>query len=367
MREGLNSYSKYILYDYLQVAGGAERLTLILANKFRDFQVITSRSYPEAELLLKELNPSISNLGNVYSKILSPILEAIYCFQHRTAFLEKADIALYSGFYAPLAIINQKFGKKIYYCHTPPRFAYDLVDKYSQQIPVVLRPLFLKLLGFFRKQYEQSLLSMDTIYANSLNVQKKLENLLGIKSQIIYPPVDLEHFTWLSDGDYYVSLARLTAKKRVDLIIEAFRKMPNKKLIVLSGGPEYARLRLLANTAPNIFFTNWLSEKELSHTVGHSRAAIYIPIDEDFGMSSIEAMAAGKPVIGVREGGLIETIDDKETGLLIPASPSVENLIDAVSELESLDPKSMRKDCIAKAKKFSTEIFLGKMGEIMRV
>jgi glycosyltransferase involved in cell wall biosynthesis len=141
--------------------------------------------------------------------------------------------------------------------------------------------------------------------------------------------------------------------------------MPQHRLVVASGGSELERLKALASGAPNICFTGWLPESDLQALLGRARAAIYIPINEDFGMAPVEAMAAGKPVIGVAEGGLLETILPRETGLLIDGPLTVESICDAVEELERMDPVSMRAECERQAARFSEQRFAERMREVL--
>ena len=141
----------------------------------------------------------------------------------------------------------------------------------------------------------------------------------------------------MGEGDYFLSTARLEPLKRVDLIVNAFKNMPDKKLFVTSGGSQLKSLQELADGAKNITFTGWASDAELRRLVGNCIATIYIPKDEDFGISPVQSLAAGKPVIGVNEGGVAETVREPADGVLISTPPSPEKVLKAVSAIESLD------------------------------
>ncbi len=360
----LYSTNRFILYDYLQVAGGAERLTLTLAEAFPEFQLVVSRIYPGVDAL-NIRTPAIRCIGSSVSRLASRIPEAIWQFRTATRFLRHAEVVLYSGFYAPLAAHHQLAGRKIYYCHTPPRYAYDLATAYRNAMPTPWRPILDAGIRWFRREYQEALDNMDIVIANSGNVQKRLKQYLGIDAQVIYPPIDVTHFRWLSTDDYFVSLARLTKPKRVEWIVRAFLQMPDQRLVVVSGGPELESLRRLAAGSRNIHFTGWQAEAQLREWIGNARAAIYLPIDEDFGMSPVEAMAAGKPVIGVAEGGLLETILDGETGILIPAVLTVQNIIQAVRRLERNSALAMRAACHQRAQLFCRENFIERMAMIL--
>jgi glycosyltransferase involved in cell wall biosynthesis len=149
------------------------------------------------------------------------------------------------------------------------------------------------------------------------------------------------------------------------LIIKAFLKMPHKRLIIASGGTELKKLQKLAKNASNIHFTGWLDDAQLTDLLGHAIATLYLPTDEDFGMSPIESMAAGKPVIGVAEGGLLETIIPEQTGILLPPPLTLEAICEAVEAMTPHHALSMRKNCEAQAQRFRIEVFSKKMRQLL--
>ena len=160
----------------------------------------------------------------------------------------------------------------------------------------------------YRFSYERAIRCMDIIIYHSETVRKRIERFLGYDSVVIYPPCETERFQWIEGGDFYLSTARLDPMKRVDLIVKAFKKMPDKRLVVVSGGADMPGIKQIAEESPNIEVLGWISETRLCDLMGRCIATIYIPRDEDFGISPVESMAAGKPVIGVQEGGLLETV-----------------------------------------------------------
>ena len=358
----------YLLYDFMQVAGGAERVTLTLAETFPDFQTLVSRCYPDAQPLLDASSAQVQELRGGWSARLPRILESMWCFRFRAGRLRDAHTVLYSGFYAPLAVYQQRSGRRLYYCHTIPRFAYDLYDSTLAGFPFWLRPLYALFVRWFRAQYEAAIGRMDRIFVNSENVRARLKRYTGLDAEVVYPPVATQHFRFLGDQGYYLSTARLVPNKRVDVIVQAFLQMPERSLVVLSGGPELERLKAIAGEAPNIRFTGWQTDEALRRWVGEARAVIYLPVDEDFGMSPVEAMAAGKPVIGVAEGGLLETIVSGHTGVLVRSPPNPESVIKAVAAVEncqSLDPGRVQEACTARAAQFTEARFIERMRQIL--
>ncbi len=354
-----------MLYDFLSARGGAEMLTFTLLESlpevplccaFWDKTVFPDGALPKSGFL--DLNAA--------SKIpVWRLLKVMWAFEKKTTFLNTYDWILFSGIYAPLAIHNHPTGANLLYCHTIPRFAYDLKEFYASLLPLPFRPAFYGLVLLMRNKYQRALVHMDIIIANSNNVKKRLEKYLGRSAIVIHPPVNTDRFHWTGQKDYYLSLARLENFKRVDLIVNAFRRMPDKKLVVTSSGTEIKRLRRLAADAPNIRFTGWQTEEQLRQWIGDAIAAIYIPIDEDFGISPVEAMSAGKPVIGTAEGGLLETIAPNKTGILLDPPPTVDAIMAAVQDLTPERALKMRSACEARAKLFTRDIFLEKMKAII--
>ena len=147
--------------------------------------------------------------------------------------------------------------------------------------------------------YLRDVKKMDLILTNSKNTQARIKKYLGLESHILYPPVDLDKFQYISTQDYYLSFARLADAKRVDKIVEAFLQVPDKKLIVIYGKNDPAKDKIfsLASNAKNIECITLEDNNLLEKYIGNCIATIYIPIDEDFGMSPVESMSAGKPVL----------------------------------------------------------------------
>ena len=307
-----------VLYDYMQVNGGAESVTLTLCNEIPDMDLVTAFMAPEAFPEAPIAEERVKTLVSLTTRPGWQVLKSALAFEHKTQFLKDYETLIFSGSVTPLAIKHSRAKRNIYYCHTPPRFIYDLKDYYLDVATRIQRPALKALIAYLQPRYEDAIGSMDKVFANSKNVQRRLKRFLGVDSEVLYPPVDAERFKWLSDGDYFLSTARLEPLKRVDLIVEAFMQMPEQKLIVTSGGSQLEALQKLACDAPNIEFTGWVTEERLTELVGHCRATIYIPKDEDFGLSALESVYANKWVIGVCDGGVAESVKDGVTGDLIP-------------------------------------------------
>ena len=350
----------HVIHDHLLVRGGAERLVLCMANGL-GAPLITGFKTKELSGWGEDAN--IHALGSAVEGRMMRYIATARRFSHIAPALLSQEANIYSGVLAPFAVVRQAAGRRIHYCHSPPRFIYDLKSFYLSQMGPGGR-LGLQLFdAWYRPRYEAAIRDMDLVIANSQNVARRLKRYLNIDATVIPPPIDTERFTWIESGNFFLSLARLEDYKRVDLIIKAFRRMPTQNLIVGSGGSKEAELKQLAEGCSNIRFTSWQSDSQLAELLGSCRAAIYIPQEEDFGMSPLEAMAAGKPVIGVSEGGLLETIIDGVTGTLLPSPPEVDDIVAAVQKLGQQASIDMRSACTARAQEFSRRKFIERMQE----
>ncbi|NCO61022.1 MAG: glycosyl transferase family 1 [Deltaproteobacteria bacterium CG_4_8_14_3_um_filter_51_11] len=359
-------HSLALVHDFFSVKDGGGRLCLLLARAFKADVVHgfkTKDTYdPEAFAGIHtfDLNAATKIPGFKTAKL-------IRAFSRKTGFLRAYDTVIYSGELAPFAVQNHPEGRNIFYCHSPSRLAYDQGDFHLEQAAFIVRPAMRTIVAHLQKAYPELVSAMDAIIANSENVRRRIQLYWGKDSTVIYPPCDTKRFRWRDHEGYYLSPARLEPLKRVDLIVKAFLKMPDKRLIVVSGGSLFDSLRKTVKGASNIVFTGWVDDSRMEELIGGAIATIYIPMQEDFGMSPVESMAAGKPVVGVSEGGLLETVVHRETGILLPPNPSAEDIIDAVQYLDARKAAEMRDLCEQRAKRFDKEVFLREMGKLLQV
>lgn len=286
-----------------------------------------------------------------------------WAFLFKTRFLREYDTIIFSWDSISAVRNCTKNQKKIYYCHTPPRYLYDLHDLYLEKVPKYLKWIFKLACTIFRAMYERDILKMDLILTNSQNTQSRIQKFLWVEAHILYPPVNLWEFRFLWQKEYYLSFARLSDAKRVDKIVEAFQQIPDKNLIIIYGenDPQKEKIFELASWQENIQFVTLPGNEWFTEYVGNAIATLYIPIDEDFGMSPVESMAAGKPVIWVNDGGLKETIIDGKTWILIHKEAKVEDIILALQTLTPEKCLEMRYDCEYRARDFSLETFEEKL------
>ncbi len=353
-----------IIQDRFQFRGGGERLVLDLANALKAdilTEYWTDATFPQSEAPGKVF---VLDTGEA-PMIVWRYFRAQWNFWWKTRkIVSQYDTVIFSGNNClSAALIPLPKQKRIYYCHHPVRYVYDLLQHRRAEEPSAIKRFFYYDVGkwLIRTIYRAGLSRMPTVVTNSQSVHDRLLTFCQRESQIVYPPVRTDLFTWIAQEPYYLSFARLDPLKRIDRIVKAFQQMPTKKVVIVSTGPSEAELRELAKGYPNIEILGRVDDTKLKELVGRCTATIYIPINEDFGMSPLEGMSAGKPCIGVDEGGLKETVIPGKTGILIPKECEIEDLISAVEELTPEKALPMRADCQVQAKRFDVQIFAEKM------
>ena len=178
------------------------------------------------------------------------------------------------------------------------------------------------------------------------------------ESTVIYPGIDSPRFHCCEYGDYWLSVNRLYPEKRVELQIEAFRRLPEEKLLIAGGYTEgdhasaYVQ-KIMRDLPPNVTILGEVSEEKLIDLYSRCRALLCTAVDEDFGLTPLEAMASGKLVVAVDEGGFKETVTP-ETGVLV--HPDIDAIIDAITTVGT-NPEKYRHACIARAKEFDITHF----------
>ena len=350
-----------ILHDTFLYKWGGERLILMMWKALN--ADIASWFFSSGSFDLRKewfTWKMISVSSEVYKKWLRHIkLKLAFLFQ--TKFLKNYDIVIFSWDSISGVRNCRKDTLKIYYCHTPPRYIYDLHELYKSRLWYFRRLLFIIGSKFFQYLYERDIKKMDIILTNSKNTQARIKKYLWLDAIVLYPPVDRTRFSYISDEGYFLSFARLADAKRVDKIVEAFKKIPEEKLIVIYGknDPQKEKVMKIAKTCKNISCITLENNDELYGYIWRARASIYIPIEEDFWMSPVESMSAWKPVIGVNEGGLRESIIHNETWFLLQKDFTIDDIVDAVRIFSPEFSASLRVKCEKQAELFSLVSFEG--------
>jgi glycosyltransferase involved in cell wall biosynthesis len=350
-----------IIHDYLIQMGGAERLIASFTKAFPDAPIYTSatdyeglkRSFPE--LLDKEIHNSwMQHLPGIrrHFKALFPI----YPFAFRSFSPVDADVVLVSSSGFSKWIRVAEAAKTVCYCYTPPRFFWYPEDYLDRELKnPVLRKAAATLLPLLREWDYRCAQGMNRFIAVSRYIQGRISDCYGRESTVIYPPVNVDRFSPDAKfGDYYLVLARLVGYRRIDVAVRAFNHL-GEKLVIVGDGPDRPHLEAMAG--PNVTFLGRVSDQEAKHYLENCRALIF-PGLEDFGTVSLEALAAGRPVIAYGAGIALETLEPGVTAELFDEQ-TPESLAEAVlrSQKLSWDSQTIR----GKVLSFSRERFLQEM------
>jgi len=261
--------------------------------------------------------------------------------------LRAYDIVISSNHAVAKGVMIDSEQLHITYCHSPIRYAWDLYHQYIEEAKLTsgIKGFFAKIaLHYIRIWDVTSANKVDYFIANSKFIARRIKRVYNRESNVIYPPVATDKFDiQLPKEDYYVTASRFVPYKKMDLIVEAFAKMPDKKLVVIGDGPDYKRVS--AKKYNNIEFLGFQSFDVLKSHMQCAKAFVFAAI-EDFGITPVEAMACGTPVIALYEGGAKESVIQDKTGIFFhEQEPS--SLVAAVHELEQkynqFQPEEIRK------------------------
>jgi glycosyltransferase involved in cell wall biosynthesis len=335
-----------LVHDWLNQLGGAEDVLECLAGLFPNSPIYTSIYWRERMPAAYRRWPIrvsfMDRLPGIYRHHQPYLPLYPLAFEHFN--LAGFDIVLSnkSGFChgvrpAPGAV-------HVCYCLTPTRYVWSFDDYAGREglgpaARLALRPL----LGWLRRWDREAARRVDHFIAISTEVQRRIARFYGRESVVIYPPVDTARFAATQPaarGDYYLSVGRLIPYKRVDLAVQAFTAL-KRPLLVAGDGRDRARLEHLAG--PTVQFVGRVPDADLPALVAGCRAFIF-PGLEDFGITPVQALAAGRPVIALAGGGALDIVQDGANGVLFP-SPGVDELCAAVERFEGMDfdPAAVRR------------------------
>lgn len=357
-----------LVHDYIKEYGGAERVVEAILEIWPKAPVYTTIflskfAGPHRKKVEKwNIKTSFLQFLPFKAKLLSPIrLIAPWVFKGMD--LSDYDVVIVSaaGTYTSPNFV--KVGKKtlhICYCHTPPRYLYGYpvanawdevawrkMLKFFGQVPMH----FLRMIDYKAAQLP------DYFIANSKEVSARIEKFYRRKSKVIYPPVDISEakkYRNLKKENFYLAGGRLARHKRQDLAVEACTKLGLPLKVFGEGFASYGVKQLRQLAGHTVGFLGEITDEEKFRLMARAKAFIFPSEFEDFGITPVEAMAVGTPVIALRSGGVVESVVDGKTGVFFD-EPTVESLVGAIKKFER--SKINPEDCIAQAKKFSKERF----------
>jgi glycosyltransferase involved in cell wall biosynthesis len=271
------------------------------------------------------------------------------------------DLVLSSNHAVAKGVITGPDQVHVSYVHSPMRYAWDLQHQYLAEANLTHGPkswLARAMLHQIRNWDARSALGVDHFVANSAFIARRIRKVYRREAQVIHPPVDVSAFPLgtAPREDFYLTASRMVPYKRVPLIVEAFARMPQRKLVVIGAGDDDARARAAAG--PNVTFLGHASLDVLRDHMRRARAFVFAA-EEDFGITPVEAQAAGCPVIALGRGGALETVvatGAGRTGLLF-AEQTVEAILGAVDDFEAEPTAFTAEACRANAERFGIERF----------
>lgn len=355
-----------IVHDWLY-GGGAEKVVEALHDAYPEAPIYTTFATDEWRTKLD---------GKVVTGILGKWpLSKLYKFlplfqQWWFAGLDLSDYdVVISSCGNGAARFARSKGKKplhIAYTHTPTHYYWRKHDEYVKNPsfrPKWLARLGLRVLaGYLRKQDYKAAQKVDYFIANSQHIADDIRDFYGRDSTVIHPPVDTERFEHVdhqnSEEQHYVMWGRHVPYKRFDIAVGACNKL-GRKLVIVGSGPDTERLKQLAETTVKL--VGRVSDEDLND-IAATATAFIAPMEEDFGIAPVEAMAAGLPVIAYKAGGALDYVVEGSSGVFFDEQ-SVDSLVDALERYESMtfDEKVVR----AKAREFSAESFKKKIEDFV--
>ncbi|MBN1169191.1 glycosyltransferase [Candidatus Woesebacteria bacterium] len=350
----VNNKKTAIVYDRINKWGGAERVLLALHEIF-----------PKAPLYTSVYSEKTARWAKVFPTVYTSFLQKIKFLRTKHELLapfmplafESFDFSGYDTVIsvtseAAKGIITSPNTKHICYMLTPTRYLWSGYNEYFQRDfkKVITKPI----VKYLRKWDKVAAQRPDKVIAISTEVRKRIKKYYQRNSEIVYPPVEVNRIknqeSRIKNQNYYLVVGRLVAYKKVDLVVRAFNEL-KEKLVIVGIGSQEKYLKRIANK--NIIFTGFVKERQLLEFYKNAKAFIF-PQLEDFGITAVEAQAAGVPVIAYKAGGALDTVIDNRTGIYFEKQ-TVDSLKEAVLRFKR--KKFNRGSIINNAEKFSEERF----------
>lgn len=353
-----------LVHDHLMQEGGAEKVLRVFKEVYAKapiFTLLYNPSRMEKDLASWDIRTSflqkIPVLRNRYRWLLPfmPAATESYDFSDY-------DVILSSSSAFAKGIITRPGTTHICYCHTPTRYLWSDTHSYVEELSTnrLVKAMLPMVLHKMRVWDRMSADRVDAFIANSETVAERIRKYYDREAEVIYPPVETSKFSIAKKkGEYFLAGGRLVPYKRFDIIIEAFNRM-GLPLIIFGDGPLYDEYVRMAK--PNIRFAGRVSDERKAELYAEAKAFIN-PQEEDFGITAVEAMASGTPVIAYRKGGAMETVLENDTGVFFDTQ-EWEDLAATVIRFDEMtfDPQKIREHALT----FDTEIFKKKIQGFVR-
>lgn len=358
-----------VFHNFLDNIGGAELVTFTLAKELNADIYTTNIDIEKIEKMgFKDLIPRIFSIGKIPKQ--APFRHQLALFKFRFLNLKnKYDFYIISGDWAMSGVINHH--PNLWYVHSPLNELWAFKDFIKKEVlSPWKRPLYNIFVWFNRLLTKKYIRKVDNFVCNSINTQNRLQKYYNISNSIVInPPTDTKSFYNKSNKNYWLSVNRIIRHKRIELQLEAFRELPNEKLIIVGSYEKDAQQfeeykKYIESIKPsNVEILHWADDKKLKELYSECKGFITTAKDEDFGMTVVEAMASGKPVIAPNEGGYKESVIDEETGLLID-NINKDKIIESIIKIEK--DNNYKDFCQKRAHNFDTNNFIVKINSVIK-
>lgn len=352
-----------LLHDWLTGFRGGERVLEVFCQMFPDAPIYTLihkegsvGNVIESHTINTSFLSGVPGIAKHYRKFLP-----LFPTAAGSLVLPKCDLVLSSSHCVIKGVVKPAGSVHVSYIHSPMRYLYDQYDSYfGPGAPAYQRMG----MAFFRKYLTNwdlaSNANVDMMIANSNFVKERIKTYYGVESRVIHPFVELDDFRahandHLAQDDYYAMVSAFAPNKRVDLAVKAFNKL-GLKLKIIGSGQQESELRAMAKD--NIHFLGNVDREEVIRVLRGARAFIF-PGVEDFGITPLEALAAGVPVIAFKAGGVLETLNEEVASFF--TEPTAEAL--AMEVVRMQDRKFDKTALWSRAEMFSKENFVAKMND----
>lgn len=348
-----------LVHDWLTGMRGGEKCLEVFCELFPDAPIYTllhnkgtMSPVIESRKIITSFIDCLPAKSSRYRKYLPLFPFAVAQFD-----LSGYDLVISTSHAVAKNVRVRKNALHICYCFTPMRYIWDMYDQYfgKGRVGIVIRVVMMVIAPILRWWDVKTSANVTHFIAISEEVRRRIKKHYSRESEVIYPPVDTDHFTLSSkEEDFFLIVSALVPYKRVDLAVEAFNQN-GKRLVIAGTGPDAKMLQ--SKAGPNIEFLGWQSDDELAELYSRCAALIF-PGVEDFGIVPLEAQAAGKPIIAFGRGGALETVIDGKTGLFFEhqTAKSLQNAVQKIA-LTKFNPADIRHHAL----RFSRTVFLQKI------
>jgi glycosyltransferase involved in cell wall biosynthesis len=341
-----------LVHDFLLDLRGAERVFSAICAAWPEadlFTAVYDEEGTEARFADRRVNTSFLQRLRPTARTFRPLLP-LYPHAVESFDLRGYDTVISSSSAWAHGVLVDPGAAHVCYCHNPFRYAWSEREATLAARSPLVRPLLRLLMTRWRQWDWIAAQRVDRYVANSQLTASRVRRYLGREASVLHPPVEIDRFTPGQVGDAYLVLGELMAHKRVGVAIDAFNRL-RRPLIVVGDGPELRRLRRLAG--PTVSFTGRVSDARVAELLAAARALV-VPASEEFGIAAVEAQAAGRPVIALAEGGVLESVTAGVTGTFYETNDAGA-LAEAVAafDVDSIDPAA----CVAAAARFAVPRF----------